>query len=189
MQRMSIGEAFDRIDELRASLENDGLIIFPTDTIYGIGCRADSESGLLALRTMKERWGKPLSIIAPSKAWIAERFDLNDHDAWLDKLPGAFTLVLTPNDAFPEQLSPSGSVGVRIPAHPIARLVEALGFALVATSVNRAGFSPLTHPDQFSDPAYQRFCEVAFVIEDGIKNGPASTVVDLTGERPVYVRM
>lgn len=189
MERLSMDEAFERIDDIREALESDACIIFPTDTIYGIGCKADSEKALLALRKLKDRWGKPYSIIAPGKDWIRERFDIEGRQDRLDKLPGPFTFVLTPREAFSRQLSSSGSVGVRIPDHPVSRFVEALGFPIVATSVNQAGLDPMTSPDQFSDERYARFEAAAFVIEDGVHEGPASTVIDLTGDRPVYVRM
>ena len=189
MERITMAEAFDRVDEIAEVLKDHGRIIFPTDTIYGIGSHAESEEGLLAVRSLKERWGKPFSIIAPSKRWIVERFDLNGHEQWLEKLPGPFTLVFTPRMPFPEQLSPMGTVGVRIPDHPIRSLVAQFGFPIVATSVNRAGFEPLSSFEQFSEPGYERFCEVRFAIEDGVKDASASTVIDLTGTRPVYVRM
>ena len=189
MERLSMAQALDEYERIAAVLESDGLIIVPTDTIYGLCCHAYSEAGLVAIRSLKERWGKPMSIIAPSKEWIAERFELNAHASWLDELPGRYTLVLTAKDAFPEQLSVSGTVGVRIPDHPIAQLVERFGFPIVATSVNRAGFEPLVSLDQLGESAYERFSQVAFAIDDGVKDGPASSVIDVTGERPVYVRM
>lgn len=189
MERLTMGEALERVDDIRAALERDGAIVFPTDTIYGIGCLASSEPGLLAVRALKDRWGKPFSIIAPSKAWIERAFELGSHGAWLDKLPGRYTLVLVPKKPFSGQLSSNGKVGVRIPDHPIAGLVERLGVPLVATSVNASGLDPLTSLDGLEDPRYARFAAVAFAIDDGPKMGPASTVVDLTGERPVYLRM
>lgn len=189
MERIGMDEALERADEIARLLGSDGLIIFPTDTIYGIGSSAFSEKGIASVRRLKERWGKPFSIIAPSKAWIVERFDLNGHENWLEKLPGPFTLVFEPKEAFSKQLSSSGAVGVRIPDHPISLLVERMGVPIVATSVNRSGFDPLTSLDEISKPGFERFGEVAFAIDNGVKDGPASTVVDLTGDRPVYMRM
>ena len=189
MERLTMTQALEEHERIAVVLESGGLIVFPTDTIYGIGCHAHSTTGLEAVRSLKERWGKPMSIIAPSKDWIGERFELNTHTSWLDKLPGPLTLVLTPKEPFPDQLSAAGSVGVRIPAHPISELVSRFGFAIVATSVNRAGFEPLTHLGQLDEEAYARFADVSFAIDDGERAGPASTVVDLTHQRPVYVRM
>ena len=189
MEVISMLEALERSEEVKAVLEADGVIVFPTDTIYGVGSSAFSEKGLGVVRSLKERWGKPFSIIAPSKDWIRERFDLGRHEDWLGKLPGPFTLVFEPREPFSRQLSSSGAVGVRIPDHPIAALVEKMGVPLVATSVNRSGFDPLSSLDQLRESSYERFSKVAFAIDDGVKSGPASTVVDLTGERPVYVRM
>ncbi|MFT4307925.1 MAG: L-threonylcarbamoyladenylate synthase [Candidatus Woesearchaeota archaeon] len=189
MERLSMTQALDEYERIAAVLESGGLIIVPTDTIYGLCCHAYSEPGLAAIRSLKERWGKPMSIIAPSKEWIEEHFVLGTNRVWLDELPGRYTLVLTPREPFSEQLSVSGTVGVRIPDHPIARLVERLGFPIAASSVNRAGFEPLVSIDQLGDSAYERFGQVAFAIDDGVKEGPPSSVVDVTGERPVYVRM
>ena len=183
---MDINEALGRVDEIRSILEDDGLIVFPTDTIYGIGCHARSEKGLLDLRKRKDRWGKPFSIIVPSIEYLRKNF-LVRHEEWLDKLPGPYTFVFEAKEPFPKQLSPD-KVGVRIPDHPIKDLVAALGFPLVATSVNRSGMDPLSDPAQLGDAEYEAFADL-LVIEDGIKDGPASTVVDLSGDRPVYLRM
>lgn len=181
-------EAFDAIDEIRSSLLNGDMCVFPTDTIYGVGVDARNEKALIRLRQIKKRWGKPYSIIAPSRDWIDETFETSGKKAWLDRLPGAYTLILKPKHMFSTQLS-NGNVGIRIPDHPISTFVSSLGFAIVATSVNQAGMEPLTHFEQFKDPRYADFECSRFAIEDGVLDSDPSTVIDLTGERPVYVRM
>lgn len=158
------------------------VFIYPTDTIYGIGCDATNQGAVERVRDVKEREGKPFSVIPPSLDWVKKNCQLSKAaEKWLVKLPGPYTLVLPL--ANPECVAPStnkglNSVGVRLPEHWFSGVVEALGRPVVTTSVNRAGMAPATRLDQF-----EKF-PVDFVVYEGEKAGRPSTVVDLTaGER------
>ena len=62
------------------------VFIYPTDTIYGIGCDATNEGSVKSIRIVKQRFDKPFSVIAPSKQWILKNFEANK--SFIDKLPG-----------------------------------------------------------------------------------------------------
>ena len=73
------------------------IYVYPTDTIYGIGCDATNDKLVLKIRSIKKRDEKPFSIIAPSKDWIKNNFEII-HPEYLDKLPGPYTLVMKPKN-------------------------------------------------------------------------------------------
>ena len=76
-------------------IKNNALFIYPTDTIYGIGCDATSEEAVKKLRNVKTRYTRPFSIIAPNKQWILENCVIGEKEkSWIDKLPGPYTLIL-----------------------------------------------------------------------------------------------
>jgi len=71
------------------------VFIYPTDTIYGLGCDALKEKAVEKIIRMKERKNKPMSIIAPNKEWIKENCILNKNaEKWMKKLPGKYTLIM-----------------------------------------------------------------------------------------------
>jgi L-threonylcarbamoyladenylate synthase len=137
----------DRAIELLRSGE---VVVYPTETFYGMGADALSSAALDRLFALKGREpGKPVALIA---ADARSAFELAREvpdaarrlaDAFW---PGPLTLVLPARDNLPEPLiGPDGGVGVRVSSHPIARaLAEGLGCPITATSANLAGGQPAT---------------------------------------------
>jgi L-threonylcarbamoyladenylate synthase len=115
------------------------LFIYPTDTIYGIGCDATNEASVNKIKEIKGRdKDKPLSIIAPNFKWIEEKFivdvDLNKY------LPGAYTIILKrKNPEFLKWISSNDSIGIRIPANKFTKEIQKAGKPFVTTSVNLSG--------------------------------------------------
>ncbi|MBU6451491.1 MAG: threonylcarbamoyl-AMP synthase [Cyanobacteria bacterium REEB67] len=179
----------DRAAEL---LRQGRLVAFPTETVYGLGCDASSEAALKRLYLVKgrpvdhpvivhiaavadlEKWAAP---IPPAAYKLAEAF-------W----PGPLTLIL-PRAAQVSRLVTGGqdSVGLRVPAHPLARkLIERFGGGLAAPSANRFGrLSPTTAQavrEGLGD-------DVDMVLDGGPCDvGIESTIVSLVGERPAILR-
>lgn len=167
-----------------AEIKAGAVFIYPTDTIYGFGCDATNDKAIKRIRELKQREAKPFSIIAPSFEWIHQNCIVSDKaKAHLVKLPGPCTLILPlKTKAIAASVNNGGNtVGVRIPNHWIATLVERLGRPIVTTSVNKSGLKPCTQLDQF-----QKFA-VDFIIYEGDKAGSPSTVIDLVGE-PKIIR-
>ncbi len=159
------------------------VFIYPTDTIYGIGCDATNDKSVRRIREIKQRDAKPFSIIAPSIDWIKENCELNDKaKSWLLKLPGPYTLILPlrNNSAVCAQTNMGvKTIGVRMPNHWISDLVSKFGKPLVTTSVNTAGAPPSTTLEQL-----QSF-SVDFIIFDGELAGKPSSVIDAVTGRVI----
>ena len=159
-----------------ADLEDGELFIYPTDTIYGIGCDATNEIAVYNLRNVKKIPTRPVSIIAPSKEWIKEHFEINDDASeWIDKLPGPYTLVLKcKNGCMPSNISDTGSIGVRIPDHWISSFVEEFGKPIVTTSANITGKSFMTNLDDL-DASIRK--KALFFIDEGEIQGKPSDII------------
>ncbi len=166
-------------------IKRGDIFIYPTDTIYGIGCNALLPEAVKRIREIKKRTDKPFSIIAPSKAWIEKHFKINK--AYLEKLPGPFTYILKPKkkELFGKEVSKFETVGVRIPDHKFTRFVEKSGVPFITTSVNFSGQEPATAIKKIPKEIIE---QVDIVIDDGILDNNPSTVLDLTKSIPRILR-
>lgn len=121
-------------------IKNGAIFIYPTDTIYGLGCDATNSESVQLIKKIKYREkDKPMSVIAPSAKWIKDNCVVDD--ALLKKyLPGPYTLILKKkNPAFLKEVSSNDSLGVRIPDSEFTKLVEKSGRPFITTSVNFTG--------------------------------------------------
>ncbi len=168
------------------ALKDGALFIHPTDTIYGIGCDATNNDAVKKLRDAKQRPSMPFSVIAPSKEWILEHCVVPESGKkWLDKLPGAYTLIFkTKNDCVASEVNNnSETLGVRIPAHWVSDVVAEFGRPFVTTSANVAGRQPMAQLEDLHEPLKKA---TDFVVYEGKKAGRPSTIIDLTdGEKVV----
>ena len=176
-------------------LKKGGIIIFPTDSVYAMGCDLYNKHALAKLAKLKGiKLNKArFSIICHSLS------DLSNYVKQIDRptfkllkqhLPGPFTFVLTATNEIPKLFdSNRKEIGIRIPDNPIIlKIAEALGSPIATTSLHD---DEDTFLDYFNDPyeIYQRFeNDVDLVIDGGYGNLHASTVVDCTSGAPVVVR-
>jgi L-threonylcarbamoyladenylate synthase len=182
------------IDEAVAVLRRGGLVAFPTETVYGLGADAANTDALARLYRVK---GRPAD--HPVIVHLADAADL---DAFADDVPdlarvlarefwpGPLTLVLRKRSARIADAATGGlpTVGLRVPAHPIAlALLAAFGGGLAAPSANRFGrVSPTTAQHVRDDLAG----DVDLVLDGGpTRVGVESTIVDLTGPVPRVLRV
>jgi L-threonylcarbamoyladenylate synthase len=127
------------------SLQAGGMVIYPTDTLYGLGVDPRSEGGLRKLLAIKGREGKkpiPLLLDGPDRVSLwAGRVPAAGSRLMEKFWPGALTIVLPAWPDVPDQVTAGGgTVGLRVPDHPVPRaLARALGGAITGTSANRAG--------------------------------------------------
>ncbi len=173
-------EEFNLNDEKTYEILKKGVFIYPTDTIYGIGCNALDEKLVSKIREIKQRPDTPFSVIAPSKKWIFDNCTIKENaKEWIDKLPGPYTLILKlkKNDAIAANVSKKESIGVRIPSHWFSKIVEKLGFPIVTTSVNLHGEKFMTSISDLDDKLKS---EVDLIVYEGEKKGNPSIIVDLT---------
>lgn len=129
------------VDEIVAVLKEGELIIYPTDTLYGIGADPFNESSVKKVFLAKNRpFDMPLSIAVSNEKMIESVAVLNDNARKLVRmfLPGALTVLLTRKPTIPDILtSGSNLVGIRIPDHPLAiRVIDRFG-PVTSTSANR----------------------------------------------------
>ncbi len=173
-------------------LRNDGVISYPTDTLYGLGADPFSPKALSRLLEVKGRSrdkGLPLLL---ADADDARAVALPNSDLWLLLArafwPGPLTLLLPPARKTPrEVLGATGAVGLRVPDHPVPRaLAGALGAPIVGTSANPSG-----GPDPVTAQDVERLLggRVDCILDGGpAHRGQPSTVIDLTGPAPRMVR-
>lgn len=162
-------------------IKSGAVFIYPTDTIYGIGCDASNCEAVKKVRNIKSRFKKPFSVIAPSKKWIEENCIIGSiEQSWIDKLPGSYTLILklkNSNCICKETNIGMDSIGVRIPDHWISKIVEEYGRPIITTSANHVGENYMTSLEDLEDEIAKR---VKFVLYEGELKGRPSTIVDLT---------
>lgn len=182
-------ENIDRrlIEDVVGVLKKGGIIIFPTDTVYSMGCDLFNKKALNELARLKD--------IKLSKANFSiichDLSDISDYVKQIDRptfkllkqsLPGPFTFILNATNEVPRLFdSKKREIGIRIPNNTILmEIVKALGNPIATTSLHN---EEDTIQDYFADPymIYERYeNKVALVIDGGIGNLDASTVVDCT---------
>ena len=173
-----------RFDEIVENVRNGAIFIYPTDTIYGIGCNALNKKSIQKIRDIKQRQTNPFSIWAPSLRWVKENFIMTSKaKKWLEELPGPYTLILQLQQSklLPENVNPDTNdfVGVRIPDHWFGKIVEMLDVPIITTSVNKVGETFMTSLEDL-EPDIQK--EVEFIIYEGDKNGRPSKIVNVDKE-------
>ena len=165
------------------------IFIYPTDTIYGIGCNALNSRAVLKIREIKNRETKPFSIIAPSKKWILKNcFVDNLAKKWLDKLPGAYTLILRLKNKeviAKEVNNNSDTLGVRIPANLFAEFISEINIPFITTSVNLSGEKPINSLEDLKEEMKK---SVDYFIDDGELKNPPSKIIDLAQEKEIIIR-
>ena len=163
----------------------EGMVfIYPTDTIYGIGCDATNDESVRRIRKIKRRDSNPFSVAVPSKGWVRENCVLgSEAEKWLQKLPGPYTLLLRLKNksVVAESLNPDTDVlGVRILGNWFSKMVESLNFPIVSTSAN---VTERRHMKSMEDVDPEVASSVDFIVYDGPKEGRPSSLVKLTGEK------
>lgn len=195
MRRLKIYEENPNATEIGKAVEvlrEGGIVIYPTDTIYALGCDALNVRAVERICRIKgiNPQKVNLSIICRELSWASEYAKLNNLYFKLLKrnLPGAFTFILPTSSSLPKIYKNRKTVGVRIPDHAITlALVEALGNPLLTTSVSVDD----EEPEYGTDPELiaERYESVADLIIDGGEGGTIpSTTVDCTGDEPVVLR-
>lgn len=172
-----------RKEKYFTKIKEGAVFIYPTDTIYGIGCSALNSEAIKKVRKLKERQDTPFSVIAPSKKWILHNCVVEgEAKEWIEKLPGPYTLILKLKNpsAVNSNVSPGKkTLGVRIPEHWIYNFISELDIPILTTSVNKHGKSFMTSHDDIDEEIAM---SVDFMISDGKLEGKPSTLVHLEHE-------
>jgi L-threonylcarbamoyladenylate synthase len=176
------------IKEILHEIRNGGIFIYPTDTIYGIGCDATNKKAVARVRLAKKRDKKPFSVIAPSKAWIRKHCKVtNSARHWIKKLPGPYTLILRIKikGTAPNVAPNSSTIGVRIPRHWCSDIARILRKPIVTTSANVSGEPFMTSLKNLNQYVKKH---TDLILYEGIKKTRPSTLVDVTGKKAVLIK-
>jgi len=171
-------------------LQGGGVIGYPTDTIYGVGCDLFNPEAIWKIHRLKKSEGKkPLSFICSDLKDISRYAYVSNYAYKMMKrlLPGAFTFVLKATKLVPKiAMTKQNTVGIRIPDNKIClALVKELGHPIISTSVYK--------PDEglYNDPAEieERFGkQLDLVIDGGVIVAEHSSIIDLTDDFPKVIR-
>jgi len=181
---MRICRLGSRGKEIVEEIREGAIFIYPTDTIYGIGCSALKKKSVQKIRRMKKS-RKDFSVIAPSKKWILENLKVR-HKSHLKRLPGKYTLIFEKKrKKFLFDCSKTGKLGARIPKNNFTKLVRSAGVPFVTTSVNVSGKKHIRRISQIPKSFLKN---VDFVIDSGVLGGRPSRILDLTGKTPAEIK-
>jgi len=178
------------INRVVECLKQGGVIVYPTDTIYGIGCDIFNKKGVKKIYQIKQRDPrKPFSFICSDLSDVSNYAQVSNFAFKTMKrnLPGPYTFVLEATRIVPDLLTTKQkTVGIRIPDNPIAQaIVKELGHPLVTTSVNVSGEEPIHDPAEIQTSLGKM---VDMVVDGGILLGDASTVISLIDDQVEILR-
>lgn len=180
------------IDKVVSVLNDGGTIIYPTDTLYAIGCDAlnvRAVEKICALKGINPQKSN-LSIVCSDLSSISEyaKVDTPTFKLMKRNLPGPFTFILPTTSSLPKIYKNKKTVGIRVPDNNIVReIVSQLGNPILSTSVSQGDdeIEYLTDPELI----HEKWSSVADIVIDGGPGGiEPSTVVDCTGDEPEIIR-
>ncbi|MFP2933925.1 L-threonylcarbamoyladenylate synthase [Pyxidicoccus sp. 3LG] len=165
-------------------LERGGLLAYPTDTYYGLGCDLSSKKGIERLYQLKGRdKKKPLSFLCPDLSDVAKYAHVSNfaYRTMKGLTPGAFTFILEATRLVPDlMMSKQKQVGIRVPDAPLVREVaRALGRPLVTTSATNTEGVPLTDA---KDIKTELGHGLELILDGGVTLNEPSTVISLIGD-------
>ena len=179
------------IEHAAEIIKNSGLVIYPTDTVYGLGADAfDRQAVLRVFEAKQRRLDKPISIAVASVEQAREVVEWNNAANVIAKkfFPGPLTIILKKKAKFPDELTAGeDKIGIRIPNHPVAlELIKLVGNPITTTSANISG---QPDPRTAEEAVKQIGKKVDFVLDAGkCKIGEPSTVIDLTAGKVEIIR-
>ena len=181
------------LDKVAKILKNGGLVIYPTDTVYGLGCDISNYKALERIATIKR-----MKLDKANFSFICDDLShLSDFVKQLDSstfkilkraLPGPYTFILPGSNNLPKAFKKRKTVGIRIPDNNIIRgLVRTLGNPIVSSSIRDDDdvIEYTTDPELIFEK-WRNLVDV--VIDGGYGGNIASTVIDLTADEPEIVR-
>lgn len=174
-------------------LRNGGLVIYPTDTVYGIGCDITNSRALERLAKLKDiKLEKAnFSFVCSSLSNLSDyvrQIDTSTFKILKRALPGPYTFILPGNNDLPKEFRKKKTVGIRVPDNLIARqIVEVLGNPIVSSSIHDEDevIEYSTDPELIFEKWQNK---VDLVIDGGYGENVPSTIIDLTGYEPIVVR-
>jgi len=179
-----------KINQTIEILNSGGVMVYPTDTIYGLGCDIFNKKAVTKIYQIKKREkNKPCSIICSDFKQIADFAIIPDHAFKIMKkvLPGPYTFILKAKNKAPKTvLSKNKTIGIRMPANNIClEIVKKLEHPIISTSLNISGQQVLTNPHQLNKEMQNK---IDLIIDANSLSAEPSTVIDFTQDPPVILR-
>ena len=182
-----------QVEKVVNVLRKGGLVIYPTDTVYGLGCDITNSKALQRIARIK-------GVKLDKANWsfiCADLSNLSDYVRQIDSttfkilkrtLPGPYTFILPGNNNLPKDFKKKKTVGIRVPDNAIARAVVAgLGHPIVSTSIrDEDDILEYTTDPELIYEKWQNLVDI--VIDGGYGDNVASTVIDLSGDEPELIR-
>tara|TARA_B100000674_G_C37842500_1_gene916028 strand:+ start:79 stop:684 length:606 start_codon:yes stop_codon:yes gene_type:complete len=170
-------------------LKNGGIIVYPTDTIYGFGCDARNDKAILNLNQIKRRSG-PMSVlidsIKKSKNWMKISTRLKDEAEYKLKKGGTIIVPIRENIVSNLITGKPLTLGMRVAKNTFCKnLLKAYGNPITSTSVNRSGSIPHVDPDEIENEFKS---EINMLIDNGRIIGAASKILKLKNNRWAVIR-
>lgn len=180
---------FPKIKQISQIIQRCGVVVYPTDTIYGFGCDIFCPDAIEEIYKIKGKKATGFSFICPDLKEISKYALVPDHAYKIMKrvLPGPYTFVFKATKLVPRTLIPDKkTVAIRIPDNKIClELVKQVGHPIVSTSVNLSGepnySDPLLIEKDFGD-------KVDAIIDAGVIANEPSTVIDFSEGNPILIR-
>ena len=181
------------MNEVIKTLQDGGLIIYPSDTVYALGCDIYNVKAMEKLARLKNTTldKAQFSIICNNLSHLSEftrPIETSTFRLLKSKIPGPFTFILEANKNLPLAYKGKKTVGIRVPDHPIPQLiVEKLGHPIASTSIKDDDevIEYSTDPELIAEK-YDHLVDI--VIDSGYGDNVASTIVDLTSGEPEILR-
>jgi tRNA threonylcarbamoyl adenosine modification protein (Sua5/YciO/YrdC/YwlC family) len=174
-------------------LKNGGLVIYPTDTVYGLGCDITNTKALERIAKIKgvKLEKANFSFICSDLSHISDyikQIDTSTFKILKRALPGPYTFILPGNNNLPKEFKKKTTVGIRVPNNAIAlEIVRQLGNPIVSTSIHDEDevLEYSTDPELIFEK-WQNLVDL--VIDGGYGDNIGSTIIDLSGFEPVVIR-
>ncbi|MCL4113435.1 UNVERIFIED_CONTAM: hypothetical protein GTU68_023141 [Idotea baltica] len=174
-------------------LQKGGVVIYPTDTVYGMGCDITNNKALERLarikgiKLAKANWSFVCSDLSNISDYVRQ-IDTSTFKILKRTLPGPYTFILPGNNNLPKAFKKKKTVGIRVPENNIIlSLVEALGNPIVSTSIyDEDELLEYTTDPELIHEKWNKLVDI--VIDGGYGDNMASTVIDLSGIEPEVIR-
>ncbi|WP_432671034.1 L-threonylcarbamoyladenylate synthase [Flavobacterium sp. SM2513] len=174
-------------------LKDGGLVIYPTDTVYGLGCDITNTKALERIAKIKgiKLEKANFSFVCSDLSNISDyvrQIDTSTFKLLKRALPGAYTFILPGNNNLPKEFKKKTTVGIRVPDNAIAlEIVKQLGNPIVSTSIyDEDDVIEYTTDPELIFEKWQNLVDM--VIDGGYGDNQPSTIIDLSGPEPVILR-
>lgn len=194
--KIDLNSDFSRtLDEVVTVLKLGGVVVYPTDTLYGLGANALEVGPVGRVFKIKARAkDKPLPVIVKNLNWAKELAYIYKKEEKILKAvwPGAITVILRKKNIVPDLVTAGKTeVALRIPNHPfVNKLLGRFGFPLTATSANISGEEPSMKISEIIDVFKSIYDKPDLIIDVGdLPPSEPSTILDLTSDKPKILRV